>query len=142
MAQTTGVMNGTDLGVYFGTSDGSEVLIAKATECSISINEDARDTTTKDSSGWRELLEGLRSWSVSTSHLHAEDDTTNIQDLWSAYSSRATVYLLLSTAQTGDYRWNGAARIASIEKNAGTEDNVTYSVTFEGTGALVYEEIT
>lgn len=142
MAQTTGIMNGTDLAVYFNTTDGSETVLAHATECSISISEDARDTTTKQSGGWRELLEGLRSWSVSTSHLHAEDAANGVQDIWSALSSRSEVSLLLSTEETGDYRWNGRARIASIEKNAGTEDNVTYSVTFEGTGALVYEEIT
>ncbi len=142
MAQTTGVMNGTKLGVYFGTTDGSETLVASATECSISINADARDTTTKDSGGWRELLEGLRSWSVSASYLHAEDDTNNVQDIWTAFNNRSEVYLLISTEESGDYRWNGAARIASIEKNAGTEDNVTYSVSFEGTGALVYELIT
>ncbi|HMA78192.1 MAG TPA: phage tail tube protein [Candidatus Paceibacterota bacterium] len=141
MAQTTGIMNGTDLSVYFNATDGSETVIAHATECSISISEDARDTTTKQSSGWRELLEGLRSWSVSTSHLFAEDASNGLQEIWSELNNRAEVSLLFTNENTGDYRWNGRARIASIEKNAGTEDNVTYSVTFEGTGALVYEEV-
>lgn len=134
-------MNGTDLAVYFSTTDDSEVLLARATECSISISADARDITTKDSAGWRELLEGLRSFSVSTSHLHAEDDTNNIDDVFTAFNDRDEVYLLFSTEETGDKRFNCAARISSIEMNAGTEDNVTYSVTFEGTGALVYETI-
>jgi len=142
MAQTVNVMNGTDLAVYFGTSSGSEALIAHATECSISFSEDARDITTKDSAGWRELLEGLRSFNVSTSHLHAENDTTNVQDIWSAFNTRSKVYLLMSTEQTGDYRFACEARISSIEMSAATEDNVTYSVQFEGTGEPTYLEIT
>lgn len=141
MAQTTNVMNGTDLAVYFATTNDSEVLLARATECSISISEDARDITTKDSSGYRELLEGLRSFSLSSSHLHAEDDTNNIDDLFTAFNSRSKVFLLFSTEESGDKRFNCEARISSLEMNAGTEDNVTYSVSFEGTGALVYETI-
>lgn len=142
MAQTTGIMNGTDLAVYFSATDGSEALIAHATECSISISEDQRDTTTKQSGGWRELLEGLRSFSVSTSHLFAEDATVGAQDIWTEINDRDEVYIHFSTETAGNYRFTGAARIASLEMNAGTEDNVTYSVTFEGTGALTYQEIT
>jgi len=142
MAQTTGKMNGTDLAVYFNSTDGSETILAHATECSISISEDARDVTTKQSAGWRELLEGLRSFSVSTSHLHAEDASNGFDDLFTAFNSRSEVSILFSTEETGDKRFNARARIASLEMNAGTEDNVTFSATFEGTGALVYEEIT
>ena len=139
MAQTTGKMNGTDLGLYVHQSDGSEVLIASATECTISFSEDPRDTTTKDSGGWRELAEGLRSATISASYLHAEDDTNNIQDYWGAFNTRANLFFLMSTEETGDYRWNGECRITSLEKSAATEDNVTYSVTREVTGEPVYE---
>jgi Predicted secreted protein len=142
MAQTTGKMNGTDLAVYFNTTDGSETIIAHATECSISISEDARDVTTKQSSGWRELAEGLRSASVSTSHLFAEDAANGFRQLWTAFNGRDEVSILLTTGETADYQFNCRARIASLEQNAGTEDNVTFSATFEVTGAVVYEEIT
>lgn len=142
MAQTTGPMNGTDLAVYFNTTDGSETLLAHATECSISLSEDARDITTKQSGGWRELAEGLRSGSVSTSHLFAEDASNGFQDLWTAFNGRDEVSILLSTETTGNYRFNCRARMSSLEQNAGVEDNVTFSATFEITGAVVYEEIT
>jgi TP901-1 family phage major tail protein len=142
MAQTAGVMNGTDMAVYVSTTDGSEALVAHATECSISFSEDPRDITTKDSGGYRELLEGLRSFSISSSHLHAEDDTTNIDDLFTAWTSRVPVFVLFTTNNAGDKQWNCKCRVTSIEVNAGTEDNVTYSVSFEGTGAPVYEVIT
>ena len=50
---TTGIMNGTLLGVYVGST-----LIAHATEGSISLSMDTRDATTKDSSGYKRLTRG------------------------------------------------------------------------------------
>ena len=50
------VFNGTNLGVYVGST-----IIAAATDCSLSLNMDTIDITTKDSAGYRELLAGLRS---------------------------------------------------------------------------------
>lgn len=137
MAQTAGKMNGTDLAFYV---DGA--LIGHATEGSISVSEEPRDTTTKQSGGWRELAEGLRSWSGSTSHFHAEDATVNVDDLYAHILARTSVEVLFSTEQTGDKRWSGTARVTSVEVSAGVEDNVTLSVSFEGTGALAYETIT
>ena len=69
MAQTAGKMNGSDMAVYFASTEGSEVLVAHAQSCSFDFTHDARDVTTKDSGAWRELAEGLRSASVSTEHL-------------------------------------------------------------------------
>ena len=137
MAQTAGIMNATDLAFYI---DGA--LIGHATEGSISISEEPRDTTTKESGGWRELKEGLRSFSGSTTHFHAEDATTNVDDLYSHVEARTPVDFVFSTEQAGDKRWSGTVRVTSIEVSAGVEDNVGLSVSFEGTGPLTYETIT
>jgi TP901-1 family phage major tail protein len=137
MAQTPGKMNGTDLAFYL---DGA--LIGHATEGSISISEEPRDTTTKESGAWRELAEGLRSWSGSTTHFHAEDATVNVDDLYAHVVARTAVDVVFSTEQTGDKRWSGTVRVTSIEVSAGVEDNVGLSVSFEGTGPLTYETIT
>ena len=45
---TNGVINGTMFGVYAGGTK-----IAYATSASISMNHNLRDTSTKDSGGWR-----------------------------------------------------------------------------------------
>ena len=58
------IFNGTELGVYIGGT-----LIAAATDCSLSLNMETIDITTKDSSGYRELLGGLKSGSISCSGL-------------------------------------------------------------------------
>lgn len=136
MAQTTGVMNGTLMTVTVaGTA------IDMQTECSISLSMETRDITSKDSSGFRELLEGLRSGSVTFSALHAEDNTYNIDDLFTLWNTRASATVNFTTANTGDKEFSATAYLTSFEQSAGTEDNVTISGTFELTGAITYTVI-
>lgn len=126
-------MNGTLIGVYAGGT-----LIAHATEGSISLNLDTRDATTKDSSGTRDLLEGVKSGTVSVSALYADDATYGVDELMSAWSGRSTLTIKFSTEVTGDSYWEASAYVTSLEVSAGMEDNATYSATFELTGAITY----
>ena len=126
-------MNGTLLGVYAGGT-----LIAHATEGSISLSMDTRDATTKDSSGTRDLLEATKSGTISVSALHAEDAAYGVDDLMTAWSGRTTLTVKFSTEVTGDRYWEASAYVTSLEVNSGMEDNVTYSATFELSGAITY----
>jgi predicted secreted protein len=147
MAQTANVMNGSQFAIYTGSAAGSLTLLAHAQTCSISISEDARDTTVKQSGGWRTLLEGLRSFSVSADNLFAEDAANGEDEMWSLFNTRAKIYFMLSsqvngTEVEGDTRFVGEGRIASLERSGGVEDNVTFTVSIEGSGPLVREIIT
>ena len=107
------------------------------TEGSISINMETRDITTKDSSGYRELLEGVRSGSISVSGLVDDDGaggagSTLFQDL----NNRTAQALIFGLDSTDDYHYTCDAFCTSLEVGGGTEDNVTYSATFEITGAI------
>lgn len=133
---TTGIMNGTLLGVYSGST-----LIAHATEGSISLSLDTRDATTKDSSGTRDLLEGTKSGTISVSALYAEDAAYGVDDLMTAWSGRSTLTVKFSTEVSGDHFWSADAYVTSVEVNAGMEDNVTYSATFELTGTITYSSV-
>ena len=62
------ILNGTVYVLKMGT-DGAEVQFADQTEGSLSMTMETRDITTKDSSGFRELLGGVRSASLSFSGL-------------------------------------------------------------------------
>jgi len=130
---TAGIMNGTLIGVYAGGT-----LIAHATEGSISLNLDTRDATTKDSSGTRDLLEGVKSGTVSVSALYADDAAYGVDELMAAWSGRSTLTIKFSTEVTGDSYWEASAYVTSLEVSAGMEDNATYSATFELTGAITY----
>jgi len=129
---TTGIINGTLLAVYIGSD-----VIAHSTSHSLSITHDARDATTKDSSGWTDLLEGLRSWEISGEGLVAYDGTLDIDDLFTSYiATRTAVTVKFSTEVSGDVYYTGSAYLTSLDQDAPTEDNVSYSYTFSGTGAL------
>ena len=129
-------MNGTLLGVYSGGT-----LIAHATEGSISLSMDTRDATTKDSSGTRDLLEATKSGTISVSALYAEDAAYGVQELMTAWSARTALTVKFSTEVVGDYYWSASAYITSLEVNSGMEDNVSYSATFELTGAITYDQV-
>ena len=141
MAQTTGVMNGTQVKVYFGTNEGTAAVVACATDCTFSYSMEARDTTCKDSNGYRTLMEGLRSGSISTNNLFSEDATIGLDEVFG--QGRGEVFVMFSASENaGDNRIKFAARVSSIEMNAGTEDNVTWSATFVSSGTITREIIT
>jgi len=128
---TTGIVNGNDLVVYIGSD-----VIAHSTSHSLSISHDARDATTKDSGGWTDRLEGLRSWEASGEGLVAFDGTYDTTDLFALITNRTKVTIKFSTEVTGDTYWTGSAYLTSLDMDSPTEDSVSMSFTFSGTGAL------
>ena len=147
MAQTTGIINASSIRVFLGTTDDSEVVVDHVTECSISLNTDIRDITTKTSGGWREILPALKSASLSLSGLFAEDATTNFNQLVDHQIAGNLLYVVFtntgagSSANAGDEQFDVSGYITSLEQTAGTEDNVTFSMTLEITGTVVREVI-
>lgn len=147
MAQSTGIINASSIRVFLGTTDDSEVVVDHVTECSISLNTDIRDITTKTSGGWREILPSLKSASLSLSGLFAEDATNNFNQLVDHQIAGEKLYVIFtntgagSTANAGDEQFDVSGYITSLEQTAGTEDNVTFSMTLEITGTVVREVI-
>ena len=136
---TTTVINTTRMAHYLG-ADGSETKIAHTTDASISITHAPRDITSKDSQGWRELLEGLRSASGSASFymLGSGDAAYTLHDFYhQCINSRQTIHVIFKTDDAADISFEGDAYITSVEINSsGAEDNVTVSVAFDFTGAI------
>ena len=147
MAQTTGIINASSIRVFLGTTNDSEVVVDHVTECSISINTDIRDITTKTDGGWRKILPAMKSASVSLSGLFAEDATTNFNQLIDHQIAGTQLYVIFTNvgagtaANAGDEQFDISGYITSLEQTAGTEDNVTFSMTLEVTGAVVREVI-
>ena len=127
------VFNATLLGVYVGST-----LVAAAQDVSVSMSVETIDVTTKDSSGYRELLGGLRSASFSVNGLIDYTEATNesTADLATTLLARTAVTLKFSTEVTGDQSVSAEAICTSLELSGGTEDTATYSATFEATGTV------
>ena len=141
-----GLVNGTDLLLKVGAS-GAEAIIASATSCSLEVSMDEIDQTNKDSLGWKSMIGGTRSWSVSADALYANEDQTNksFRNLWGRIDGRTKIYVELTVtgASAGDSNvyYEGAGYVTSLSVNGGTEDQSSFSVTITGSGALVETEL-
>ena len=142
MAQSTGIINSSSIRVFLGTTDDAEVVIDHVTECSISVSTDMRDITTKTSGGWRELLPGLKSSSLSLSGLFAEVTTNGYNQLAQNQIDGDLLYIefsnvgALAVPNTGDEQFTVSGYITSLEQTAGVEDNVGFSLSVEVTGTV------
>jgi TP901-1 family phage major tail protein len=132
---TTGVLNSTLFNIYTGTTPSK---VAHCTGVSISLSHEPRETTTKDSGGWSEKLEGLRSWEGSGEGLVAFDDVNGGLALTNSLLNRTPLTVVFTTNQTGDKKYTGQGYVTSLEiSSPESEDNVTYSFSITGTGALI-----
>ena len=137
------ILNGTDIKVY---DSGTGILVAYAQNGSLNLNLGLREITNKESSGWKESLEGLRDFSVDLDGAYAWTDaagsvlTNGADDVALANIITARTALTIKfgnvTAATGDTVYSGSVYLTSFSVSAGTEDTATYSMSFEGTGAL------
>jgi len=136
-----GQLNGTDLGVYVGGT-----LVAYSTNATINMNHSPRSTTNKESGGWEENMEGLRNWDVSCDALYAWLDPSGsaisnetLSEIFTGYlATRASFTLTfgVTTSGTGDTKYTGTAWLTSASLTAPLEDTATFSVSFQGSGAL------
>tara|TARA_R110000822_G_scaffold242165_2_gene371374 strand:- start:28 stop:438 length:411 start_codon:yes stop_codon:yes gene_type:complete len=128
---TTGKANGTLCVIAVGGTD-----IAYLTSNSLSFEMATRDATTKDSAGNTEILEALRSFSVTGEGYFAEDATYGFEDLYTSYEARTAVTVRYSTGVVGDIYYEGSMFITSLQKTDGLEETSTFSVSLNGTGAV------
>jgi predicted secreted protein len=131
----TGKINTTLLAIYTGSGAGTK--ITHLNDCSLTVNHSPRNVSTKDSAGWEEFLEGMRSWEMSASGMLSWDATNAPDDLFTAnIATRTAVTLLFTTATTGDIVFSGSAWVTNIEMSSpGQEETATFSASFQGTGA-------
>lgn len=130
------IVNATDIVVKINTTAGSSPTaeILHCTSASLSISREMRDSTTKSSQGWSESLAGLKSWEISGDGFVDFSGTNNVDALITEMlSASPAVEVSFGTAgQT----YTGEAFITSISIDSGVEENATYSLTLQGTGAL------
>jgi len=139
------IFNGTDLVLTLSsTSGGSEFKTLHATSCSISMNVDTIDVSTKDSAGFRDLIGGQKSFSLSADGLMdftSTGSTTDPDELFTQMMNRTAVTFTFALATPAGYKYTGSGFITSLEITGGVEDAPTYSVSLEGTSTLTQTSI-
>ncbi len=102
---------------------------------SLRINGQLVDTTTKDSTGWRELLSGggIRSMSMSGSGVFK--DAANEESLRSvAFSQALRSFQMLS----GAHVFQGSFQVLNYERTGEVDGAEEFSCTFESSGVVSY----
>jgi predicted secreted protein len=136
------ILNGTEIKVY---STGTTNLVAFAQNCTLNVNHSPREITNKESAGFKEILEGLRDFSIDVDGAYAWTNaagaalTNGADDVLQTniLANRLPVdFIFGDTASTSDISYAGKGYITSMSMTGGTEDTATYSLSIEGTGAL------
>jgi predicted secreted protein len=97
-----------------------------------------RDISTKDSSGWMEVLEGQKSWTLSGEGLVVYNDAGKAtpDDIYGHLSSRTVIYIEFGSEATDEKYYSGTGYFTEFSTDAGVEDNATFSFSFQGTSTL------
>lgn len=138
MAAATSIMNATDVLIQFSTDGSTYDEVGRMTNASLSISMETRDTSNKDSAGFRELLGGQRSWSLAGDGLvvYSLSGADGYSDLFGYWNNRTNLYVKFGSVTADEKSYSGRGFITSLDQEAGVEDNATFSFSFEGTGAL------
>jgi predicted secreted protein len=134
---TTGSFNGKLIGVYI---DGT--LVACATSGTLRVEADEIDATCKDDSSWGVSLSGRRSWGMDVDALIKFDGAEGLEESIDYILNESTVVLKFSTEVTDDTYWTGSAIATSVEANAPNNEVASWSVSFNGKGALTKGTVT
>ena len=140
----TSIMNSTDVVIQISTDGSSYDIVGRATSASLSVSMETRSTTTKDSAGWDENLEGLKSWSLSGDGLvtySIANDYETPDELFTILNNRTAIDVKFGSMTSGEIDYSGKAYLVSYEQEAGVEENVTYSFSITGTGVLTQASV-
>lgn len=128
--------------------------LACATSCSVNISADEIDTSCKDCAGFSSSMQGRITWTVNSDNLFVLSDYTELvdamlnKDILDLTFATVANFSAATAADEDGHRvpsggWTSAAdmyhgkvTIASIDLTADNGAVATYSVTFNGHGAL------
>lgn len=136
------ILNGTEIKVY---SSGTTNLVAFAQNCTLNVNHSPREITNKESGGYKEILEGLRDFSIDIDGAYAwtnaggtalTDGVDDVLETNVLNARQAVTFIFGDTQSTSDISYSGSGFITSVSLTGGTEDTATYSMSIEGTGVL------
>lgn len=129
--------------------------LALATSCKLGLSAETIDTQSKDSGIWTEKDIKKLSWNASSENVFSADADANSYDkLFALFIAHKPVTLKFGIVGNPDINempeagwtlaagaYTGKAVITSLEANAPDGDKATFSISFEGTGALAKETV-
>lgn len=116
-----------------------ENLLAIGGQQGLTINRSAEsiEITSKDTKGgWKSKIAGMKEWSIDNDGIYVADDSAHTQ-LSKKFDSGDPVCIKVINNKTQKGLFGGLAIITDYPLEAPYDDSMTYSITFEGMGALV-----
>lgn len=129
---------GKDILLCIFNNDGSK-LLAVAGQKGLTINRsaDSIDVTSKDTEGgWKSKIAGMKEWSIDNDGLYVADDNSH-KELNKAFYDNDFVCVKIINNKTKKPLFGGLAVVTDYTLEAPYDDSMTYSISLEGSGALV-----
>lgn len=128
---TTGVFNATNLILKIESN-----TLGHSTSATLSLSNDLPEATTKDSSGFQEVIAGVISGEISFEGLVAYDDTLNAIELNDYILARTQLTAVFGTTASGDDVYTAEGFLSSVENTADMESPASYSGSITLTGSI------
>lgn len=136
---TTNVVNSTLFTFRSSAGGAGGTAYGRQTDVTFTESMEARDISSKDSGGYRELLEGRRSAEISFSGFLAFNDSltvyTSSTGISAVLRARTQQTWILGTGVSGDPKTSGDGYFTTLDIGSpDSEGNCTYSSTLQVTG--------
>lgn len=134
---TNAVIGDEQMLIYIDAGGGS-VAVMCATDFSLEINAEEIEISCLSNTAWKEIVMGMKSWSVSVNSVYLKGTgvTLGADQFAQLLIDAQLVTVKLSTEITGQKYYEGTVQIPKVSISISAKDKGTYSVSMTGTGAL------
>ena len=129
-------MNGVNFKIYVNKTVGevvTQIPVGGQRGGKLNRSADTVDTTTKDGNGWKESRTGLKEWSIDGDGIFIENDE-GFTLLENAFLNNELVTVHMAVEE--GMKFIGNAVVTDFPLDMPFDNEVTYSVKLQGTGAL------
>jgi len=136
--QLANAIAGKDIILSIWDATGSQLLaIAGQQGLTINRDKDTIEVTAKDApGGWKQYLGGFKEWSIENDGVYVRSHDSH-KKLKEAYEGDDPVLIKVTNQKAQTDMFGGLAIVTSYPIEAPYDDAVTYSISLQGTGALV-----
>jgi predicted secreted protein len=143
---TTGIMNGTLIGLYKSVSS-TMTKIANGRSTSVDISIDMIEITTKDSAGYKEFIPGEKGGTFDFEGLLEQDGSiggslVSPSDLVTDALAGTAITVRWSSQVSGDTYYESSAYITNVNFSAPNNAEATFTCSLQMTGTITQGTVT
>ena len=125
------------LAVMAASSSATTTLLAEVRSYKLAVTADQIDATSNDSSGWKEIIPGRRSFTLECAAINANTDTEQ-NGLIKALSSGTKRYFILTPATANTQKYKFWGNIKGFDVDIKENDVALRNFSVEGLRSLTY----